>query len=195
VQKALAPCIGKYDNAAVVNGDTKRMSQYQIAVIADGDSPYFAGDPTSRDEAFEAVKVMQSLTMLNDGKKVFVFDYEDDILIIDPEGSVIYAWNRDEPRDIAAYRSLDTTTLSQRKVLGWQIVDANGINIHGEDNDPFGLTSFEILSGDAAEQARDWVADNAGYRVVEVFVGDIDDPSVISRLAGSVPAPSAKPAP
>ncbi|MCV9964090.1 hypothetical protein OIU34_19600 [Pararhizobium sp. BT-229] len=171
------------------------MTQYQIVVIADGDSPYCEGNPSSRDEAFEAVKAMQAATMYENGQEKFVFDYEDDILIIDPEGSVIYAWNRDEPRDVAAYADFKISGTGTRKLLGWQIVDADGLNIHGEENDPFGLASFEILSGDAVEQARAWVAENPGYKVVEAFAGDIEEPSVISRLPGRASTPTAKPAP
>lgn len=166
------------------------MTQYQIAVIADGDSPYIEGNPMSRDEAFEAVKSMQSATMYVDGEEKFVFDYEDDILILDPEGVVIYAWNRDEPRDVAAYADFSISATGTRKLLGWQIVDAEGLNIHGEENDPFGLASFEILSGEAVEQARQWVAENPGFKVVEAFAGDIEEPSVVSRVSGRGAAPT-----
>lgn len=171
------------------------MTQYQIAVIADGDSPYFEGQPCSRDEAFEAVKSMQAATMYDNGEEKFVFDYEDDILIIDPEGSVIYVWNRDEPRDVAAYADFDISTMGPRKLLGWQIVDAEGLNIHGEENDPFGLSSFDILSGDAVEQARSWVAENPGFKVVEAFAGDIEEPSVISLLPSHASTQTVKPTP
>ncbi|MCZ7862416.1 hypothetical protein O9X98_13665 [Agrobacterium salinitolerans] len=160
------------------------MTEYQIAVIADGDSPYIEGNPMSRDEAFETVKTMQSATMYVNGEEKFVFDYEDDLLILDPEGSVIFVWNRDEPRDVAEYADFVITGTGTRKLLGWQIVDAEGLNIHGEENDPFGLASFEILSDDAAEQARQWVAENPGFKVVEAFAGDIEEPSVISRISG-----------
>ena len=107
------------------------MTQYQIAVIADGDSPNIEGNPMSRVEAFETVESMQTATMYVNGEEKFVFDYEDDILIIDPQGSVIYAWNRDEPRDLAAYADFEITGTGTRKLLGWQIVDAEGLNIHG----------------------------------------------------------------
>lgn len=166
------------------------MTQYQIAVIADGDSPYFEGNPVSRVEAFETVKSMQSATMYVNSEEKFVFDWEDDILILDSEGSVIYAWNRDEPRDVAAYADFAISGNGTRKLLGWQIVDAEGLNIHGEENDPFGLASFEILSDDAADQARQWVAENPGFKVVEAFAGDIEEPSVISRIPGRGAAPT-----
>jgi hypothetical protein len=171
------------------------MTQYQIAVIADGDSPYLEGKPCSRHEAFEAVKAMQTATMYVNGEEKFVFDYEDDILIIDAEGAVVYVWNRDEPRDVAAYADFDSSNMGTRKVLGWQIVDAAGLNIHGEENDPFGLASFEILSDQAVEQARAWVADNPTFKLAEAFAGDIDEPSVISRISGRAKAPTAVPAP
>lgn len=159
------------------------MTQYQIVVIADGDSAYPEGQPMSRDAAFAEVKSMQAATMLVEGEEKFVFDYEDDLLILDQEGSVVYAWNRDEPRDIEAYADFKLEGTATRKVLGWQIVNSEGINIHGEEDDPFSLASFEILTGDALEAAQQWVAENPGYRVKEAFAGDIEEPSVISSVS------------
>ncbi|MDW9481746.1 hypothetical protein GOB57_24160 [Sinorhizobium meliloti] len=162
------------------------MTKYQIAVIAEGDTPYIEGNPGSRDEVFEAVKTMQSATMYVNGEEKFVFDYKDDILILDGDGSVIYAWNRDEPRDVAAFAGFKISGTGTRKRLGWQIVNADGYNIHGEEDDPFGLASFEILADDTVKSARQWVAENPGYQVVEAFAGDIESrPSYLGLPAVS----------
>jgi hypothetical protein len=72
-----------------------------------------------------------------------------------------------------------------KPVIGHQIIGPDGRNIHGEENDPFDLCSFEILTGEAVEQAKNWVAANSGFKVVPVFEGDVEEPEFVSTLTVS----------
>lgn len=66
--------------------------------------------------------------------------------------------------------------------IGWQIINEEGFNIHGDEDDPFELNSFAILTGKAAESAELWVAENDGYEMAPVFEGDIEEPEFISHM-------------
>ena len=63
-----------------------------------------------------------------------------------------------------------------------QIVGPDGLNVHGGPNDPFGLASFEVLTGAAVRSAEAWAAENPGYAVVPVKPGDIEDPCYVSDV-------------
>ena len=74
-------------------------------------------------------------------------------------------------------------------LVGWQIVNAEGWNIHGDENDPFDMSSYDVLKGSAVETAREWCAENPGYKVIEVYDGDVDEPNFVESL--ETPPPTA----
>jgi hypothetical protein len=67
------------------------------------------------------------------------------------------------------------------KPIGVQILDAEGYSIHGE-GDPFGLDSYDVLIGQAAEAAQAWVAQHPGHTVSAVLEGDIEEPRFVAVL-------------
>jgi hypothetical protein len=86
----------------------------------------------------------------------------------------------------AALEDATDTELSQ--TVGWQILGPDGYNIHAEEDDPFGMTSFSILVGEAVETARKWAAENPGYTVAKVKLGDIEEPEYLDRIRLVEPA-------
>lgn len=157
--------------------------RYKIAVLADGDSPYIEDTFETIDQAVELFESMKTSTFVNDGDEEFVFDHKDDILVLDGDKALL-AWNRDEPRDATSYDVSKFQYVERvKKVIGWQIIGPEGYNIHAEEDDPFGLNSFDILVDEAAATAREWVAENPGYSVREVFAGDIEEPEFVEEVS------------
>jgi len=62
-----------------------------------------------------------------------------------------------------------------RKLLGYQIADADGTNIQGDDGDPSGLPSFHIMT--AQEAAPILEASPSRLLLMPIFEGDIENPS------------------
>lgn len=114
----------------------------------------------------------------------FMFADADELRIEDDDGIVIKAWSRDKGVTVENLEDRDDVD-----VVGWQILNADGHNIHGDDDDPFGNTSFSILAGDAAAAARKWVMENPGYTVGPVRKGDIEEPEWVTEVRARTPAP------
>lgn len=74
------------------------------------------------------------------------------------------------------------------EVVGYQIGDEQGYSIQGEDEDPTGLASYEILAPDAAAVVR---ARYPTLRMAAIYADDIEEPVVLDadavahRLEGS----------
>lgn len=114
----------------------------------------------------------------------FCFADCDELRIQDDEDVVIKIWSREKGvifEDLSQHSDVD--------IIGWQILNAEGHNIHGEPDDPFDMPSFTILVGDAANAARGWVASNPGYRVAPVRDGDIEEPEFVA-MVGARQAPA-----
>lgn len=75
------------------------------------------------------------------------------------------------------------------RTVGWQIVDIDGNNVHGDPAEPFGLCTFEILIGEAVTTAREWAAANEGYGVARVGPNDIEQPEYVAEIAPISAAP------
>lgn len=74
-----------------------------------------------------------------------------------------------------------------KKVIGKQIVDADGETIQGVGREPFGLTTFSVLTGEAIEAAEAWLAAYPDFCLDDVFEGDIEAPEIVDTLP---PAPA-----
>jgi hypothetical protein len=72
--------------------------------------------------------------------------------------------------------------MTAKRRIGYQIVDVEGHNIHGDNDDPFALNSFDILRGEAADAARQWCARHPSFQVIPVLEGDIEEPQFVDRL-------------
>jgi hypothetical protein len=64
---------------------------------------------------------------------------------------------------------------------GYQIADADGANIQGDDNDPTGYFSFEILSKGVAQAAIDKHS-GRGLQLYAIYTGDIEEPVMVGFL-------------
>ncbi len=62
-----------------------------------------------------------------------------------------------------------------RKLLGYQIADADGVNIQGDDADPSGEPSFRILN---AQEAQAVVEAHEGFLLMPIYEGDIEEPEL-----------------
>lgn len=117
-------------------------------------------------------------TASNNGGAVY---RDDDVLsVIEISGSdanVILSWSRGGGE-----------ILHQGGIVGWQIVNSDGVNVHGEALDPYELQSFEILVGEAADVARAG-AIAGGYRVHPVRDGEVEDPTIVEILLSASPKP------
>ncbi len=65
----------------------------------------------------------------------------------------------------------------KRELLGFQIADAKGVNIQGDDGDPSGHPSYRILS---AQEATEIVREHPeqGLLLMPIYEGDIEDPEL-----------------
>lgn len=66
--------------------------------------------------------------------------------------------------------------------FGYQIVNANGVSIHGYPGDPFFLNSYDLLIEDAEEIARLWCDANPGYRVQRMSGNDVESPEFVANI-------------
>lgn len=63
-----------------------------------------------------------------------------------------------------------------KQLLGFQLADARGANIQGDDDDPTGLASFEIMD---VALAHSVIATLPGYLLMPIFSGDIEEPRIV----------------
>jgi hypothetical protein len=118
----------------------------------------------------------------------YTFEDRDTLVITGPDGNVIDAWQRDEEIDLAHFSKINRGNMPET-FDGWQIVNSDGYNIHGDPDDPFEMNSFSILCYGAEVAARAWAESNPGYSVVPVFGGDIEEPEFVTGDMLSPPAP------
>lgn len=67
---------------------------------------------------------------------------------------------------------------SRRVLVGYQIANAQGENIQGDDGDPSGYASYEILSERAARAVLEKTDGN--YLLCPIYEGDIEEPTFIA---------------
>lgn len=65
------------------------------------------------------------------------------------------------------------------KLLGFQLTDPSGCNIQGDDDDPLGLMSFQIMSPAYAAKAIEKLGDSPRYLLMPIYEGDVEDPHVL----------------
>lgn len=66
-----------------------------------------------------------------------------------------------------------------KKFLGFQLADRNGNNIQGDDADPTGLASFEIMTPTVAGRV---VEVFHGFLLMPIYEGDIEEPKIVATL-------------
>jgi len=67
-----------------------------------------------------------------------------------------------------------------RGLLGFQITDATGTNIQGDDNDPIGLASFEVMSPLSAIAVMAGLPADHSYLLQPIYQGDIEEPVIVN---------------
>ena len=65
--------------------------------------------------------------------------------------------------------------------VAWQLVDADGQSVHGEPEDPLGLTVHQLLTQDAADQVRR-IAKRDDLRLVPIALNQVAKPELIDRF-------------
>jgi hypothetical protein len=68
-------------------------------------------------------------------------------------------------------------------ILGFMLCDPDGYCVHGDENDPFGLASFELLVGPAIQTAQAWLLDHPGWTLEPAHEGDVEEPTLVSHIA------------
>lgn len=175
------------------------MTQFTVIFAENGFPRFVAGRYEDLERAASMVAIMTSQVHNEHGKEEFVFGgVEDDIVTVDDQWTPVAVWNRLETKSPEDFKGVDfkgfcasKERLAARSVIGYQIVDENGLNIHGDIDDPFMLSRFDVLKDGAVLTAKSWASDK-DYDVVEVFSGDIENPSFVSEISlkiGASPAP------
>ncbi|MPR11131.1 hypothetical protein [Microvirga tunisiensis] len=72
-------------------------------------------------------------------------------------------------------------------LLGFQLADAAGVNIQGDDTDPLDLRSFEVMSPAYAVDAIAELAGGQRYLLMPVFEGDVEEPTVLPSKTAIIP--------
>lgn len=65
------------------------------------------------------------------------------------------------------------------RFLGYQIANAKGQNITGDDDDPTSMASFEILSPAAATSVMRQLGGAKRFLLMPIYAGDIEEPTII----------------
>lgn len=65
---------------------------------------------------------------------------------------------------------------AMRRFIGYQLADARGVNIQGDEGDPSGLPSFHVMDALEAQQV---VAEHSdlGLHLMPIYQGDVQNPS------------------
>lgn len=71
---------------------------------------------------------------------------------------------------------------TDRPLLGYQVADEAGHNIQGDDKDPSGLASFEIMPPDLAMAT---LAHMPGFSLYPIYEGDIEKPTLLSETSST----------
>ena len=66
-----------------------------------------------------------------------------------------------------------------RKLLGYQLADKDGVNIQGDDEDPTGLNSFDVMPHEVANLVMQDLGDEADILLMPIFEGDVEEPRII----------------
>lgn len=124
-----------------------------------------------------------------DGELRFAYEGDDDIVIVDDGGNPVFAWNRHSPKSVKDFAEVDFgehladyEERIGRKLIGFQFRTIDGDIFQGTDEDPFQLSPFDVLTDGAVLTAKGWADDNFCL-VVEVFSGDIDEPTFVSDIS------------
>ena len=157
------------------------MSTYRIEVHPHNSASADYVEASSNDLLSLLGKLEAFKTASHSGGPVY---FDDDVLVVvevtDPPSETatpILSWSRDGGE-----------IYHEGGIVGWQLVNADGINVHGEMLDPFGLQSFEILVGEAAATARAGAV-AGGFTVRPVRDGEIENFSVVEALCAAAPRP------
>ena len=76
-------------------------------------------------------------------------------------------------------RSMPHSNPPRPQLLGFQLADPSGTNIQGDDNDPLGLMSFQIMSPAYAARAIERLRDGPRYLLMPIYEGDVEDPHIL----------------
>ncbi len=76
-------------------------------------------------------------------------------------------------------RANRTPQPNQPKLLGFQLADPSGSNIQGDEDDPLGLMSFQVMSPAYAAKAIERLGDSPRYLLMPIYDGDVEDPHIL----------------
>lgn len=162
------------------------MSEFAVVVFEEGSPSYVAGRYES--SVFAAIEVGAMAQEVYGEESLFLFDGDDDIVIVNPDFSPLVVWNRAGCKSADVYSTVNFAEMlaedaarRANRVIGFQITDEACICIHGTDEDPFDLNADAILVGEAVIAAKAWAADR-GYLVSEVYSQNAGDYERVEAL-------------
>lgn len=164
--------------------------KYKIIVLSRCDHFPFEKEHTDLTSAQGVVEHLKEAMSDKNGKFIDEYSFDDDdvILIADPDGKIVHAWQRHADLMPEDFSKLDLSRVSD-KFNGWQMMNPDGWNMHGDDDDPYDLPSFAILVDNAVPVAREWVRKNEDYFMAPVYAGDIEAPMYVHSLPDLTPRP------
>jgi hypothetical protein len=170
------------------------MSGFTMIVMANGAVSYVAGWHEDREAADKHATRMIDAVYLpdpevpEDGEERFLFDGDEEIVIVDEIGQPVFAWSRHVTKSVTDYAGLDfrqylddEAKRNARKLIGFQFRSIDGENIQGTDEIPFHLGPNDVLRDGAVLTAKAWADDNFTL-VAEVFSDDIEEPAFVTDL-------------
>jgi hypothetical protein len=169
--------------------DQDAAQDYKLLIQPEGPfDSYTEGGAPTLDKALALLEAAKYATWSDGGGAPEpVYPDADVLSIVGPDGKILKSWSR-ATGDIGP----DLASEGRPPVIGWQIVNEDGYNIHGDDEDPFGLASYEVMTGGAVATAITWAAANPGYSVVPVREGLVEEPSFVASVSER-PAPAPAP--
>lgn len=169
------------------------MSNFAVIALFDGGPHYSIRRFEEREAADRHVTGMIEALYtpdeeVEDGEARPLFDGNDVIVIVDDGGQPVFAWNRNSPKSTKDFDEVDfgkyledEADQAARRLIGFQFRSIDGDNIQGTDEVPFQLGPFDVLRDGAVLTAKGWADDNCCL-VVEVFSGDIEEPTFVSEI-------------
>ena len=72
--------------------------------------------------------------------------------------------------------------MTEKNIIGYQIVDCEGYNHHEFMGDSFNLKQHDVLRGQAVEFINTWIRSHRGYTLLPVYEGQYTTPKFIDKL-------------
>jgi hypothetical protein len=74
------------------------------------------------------------------------------------------------------------TDKTDKKIIGYQLVDCEGYNHHEFMGDSFNLKRQDVLRGQAVQFIQNWMKSHVGFELKPVYTGDYSVVNFVNHL-------------